>query len=90
MISTRAPQALSQAAMVAGLASDRIRQARAPAALIALIAMAALAASWTITPAVSPSARPRRASPSAAARTVLANRGQGVTAPSVASMRAAR
>ena len=90
MISTRAPQALSRAAMSAGPASDRIRQARPPAALIALTAMAALAASRTNTPAVSPSARPRRASPPAAARTVRANRGHAVTEPSVASMRAAR
>jgi len=90
VISTRAPQALSRAAMSAGLASDRIRQARAPAALIALTAMAALAASWTNTPTVSPSARPRRARPRAAALTIAANRGHGVTEPSVASMRAAR
>src|SRR5439155_19775083 len=89
-ISTRAPQALSRAATSAGPASDRIRQTRPPAALIALTAMAALAASWTNTPAVSPSARPRRASPPAAARTVRANRGHAVTEPSVASMRAAR
>ena len=90
VISTRAAQALSRSAISAGPASDRIRQARPPAALIALTAMAALAASWTNTPAVSPSARPRRASPAAAARTVRANRGHAVTEPSVASMRAAR
>jgi hypothetical protein len=90
VIRSRAPQALSLAAMSVRLASDWIRQARAPAALIALTAMAALAASWTNTPAVSPSARPRRASPFAAARTVLANRGHEVTEPSVASMSAAR
>jgi hypothetical protein len=90
VISNRAPQALSRPAMSAGLASGRIRLAIAPAARIALTAMAALAASGTNTPAVSSSARPRRPSPCAAARTVQANRGHPVTVPSVASMRAAR
>jgi len=90
VISNRAPQALSRAAMSAGLASGPIRQAAAPAARMALTAMAALAASGTNTPAVSPSARPRRPRPCAAARTVQANRGQAVTVASVASMRAAR
>ncbi len=90
MISNRAPQALSRAPKSAGLAPGWIRQAAAPAARIALTAMAALAASWTNTPAVSPSARPRRPRPCAATRTVQANRGHAVTVASVASMRAAR
>jgi len=90
VIRNRAPQALSRAAMSAVLASGPIRQAAAPAARIALTAMAALAASWTNTPTVSPSARPRRPRPCAAVRTVQANRGHGVTVASVASMRAAR
>jgi len=90
VISSRAPQSLSRAATSAGLAPDRIRQAAAPAARIALIAMAASAASRTNTPAVSPAARPRRVSPTPAARTVPANRGHAVTEPSVASIRAAR
>jgi len=76
--------------MSAGPLPAPIRQAVAPAARIALTAMAALAASPTNTPAVSPSARPRRLSPCAAARTVQANRGHPVTVPSVASMKAAR
>ena len=76
--------------MPAGFASAPIRQASAPAARIALTAMAALAASWTNTPIVSPSASPRRPRPRAAVRTVQANRGHAVTFASVASMRAAR
>jgi hypothetical protein len=90
VISIRAPQALSRPATSAGPASCRIRQAAAPAARIALTATAALAASPTSTPAVSASARPRRPSPRAAARTVRAKLGHAVTVPSAASTRAAR
>jgi hypothetical protein len=65
-------------------------KAVAPAARMALTAIAKLAASWTKTPAVSPSVSPRRPSPYAAARMVQPNRGHAVTVPATASMSAAR